>query len=97
MRWSRIWPSHSSLASADFDEDGVPDLVSGFAYNGQGIVTLLRGNVDSIYPNAAGPNNGKPRATFTNAPFLSPANVFAAPSPQTLSVRAISTAIVIGT
>src|SRR5437588_428402 len=33
-----------SLAAADFDEDGVPDLVSGYAYNGRGIITLLRGN-----------------------------------------------------
>jgi hypothetical protein len=39
-----------SLASADFDEDGVPDLVSGYAYAGRGIVTIHRGNVDSIYP-----------------------------------------------
>ena len=68
-----------SLASADFDEDGVPDLVSGYAYNGQGIVTLLRGNVDSIYPNAPEAKQRKAEGTFTNAPFLSPANVFAAP------------------
>src|SRR5207237_521085 len=30
-----------SLASADFDEDGVPDLVSGYSSNRQVIVTLL--------------------------------------------------------
>jgi hypothetical protein len=68
-----------SLASADFDEDGVPDLVSGYAYNGQGIVTLLRGNVDSIYPNAPEAQRRKANGTFTDAPFLSPSRAFAAP------------------
>ena len=50
-----------SLASADFDEDGVPDLISGYTHNGRGIITLLRGNVDSIYPNA--PEAQQRRAT----------------------------------
>ena len=68
-----------SLASADFDEDGVPDLVSGYSYNGHGIVTLLRGNVDSIYPNAPEAKQRKADGTFTDAPFLSPAQVFDAP------------------
>src|SRR2546428_11805024 len=68
-----------SLASADFDEDGVPDLISGYAHNGQGIVTLLRGNVDSIYPNAPEAKQRKANGTFTDAPFLSPAQVFSAP------------------
>src|SRR3989475_7367376 len=68
-----------SLASADFDEDGVPDLISGYAYNGRGIITLLRGNVDSIYPNAPEAKERKANGTFTDAPFLSPAQVFSAP------------------
>lgn len=62
-----------SLASADFDEDGVPDLVSGYAYLGRGIVTVHRGNVDSVYPNAPGAQKRKADGTFTAAPFLSPA------------------------
>ena len=36
-----------SLATADLDEDGVPDLVSGYGYQGRGIVSLMKGNVDS--------------------------------------------------
>jgi hypothetical protein len=68
-----------SLASADFDEDGVPDLVSGYSYNGRGIVTLLRGNVDSIYPNAPEAKARRAEGTFTDAPFLSPAGVFGSP------------------
>ena len=58
-----------SLAAADFDEDGVPDLVSGYAYNGRGIITLLRGNVDSIYPNAPETKQRKSNGTFTDALF----------------------------
>src|SRR5207237_6723866 len=61
-----------SLTSADFDEDGVPDLISGYAYNGRGILTLLRGNVDSIYPNAPEAQQRKSNGTFTYAPLLSP-------------------------
>lgn len=40
-----------ALASADFDEDGVPDLVCGYAGPSSGVITLHRGNVYSIYPN----------------------------------------------
>ena len=68
-----------SLCSADFDEDGVPDLISGYAGPNGGIVTLLRGNVDSIYPNAPEALQYRAEDTFTDAPFLSPAFVFAAP------------------
>src|SRR5712691_5342147 len=42
----------ASLASADFDEDGVPDLASGYRTPRGGLVTMHRGNVDAIYPNA---------------------------------------------
>ncbi len=62
-----------SLASADFDEDGVPDLVSGYAYDGRGIITVHRGNVDAIYPNTPEARQRKANGTFTAAPFLSPA------------------------
>ncbi|MEO8434757.1 MAG: Calx-beta domain-containing protein, partial [Pyrinomonadaceae bacterium] len=62
-----------SLASADFDEDGMPDLASGYAHGGRGIVTVHRGNVDSIYPNAPEAQKRKADGTLTNAPFLSPA------------------------
>lgn len=41
-----------SLATADFDEDGVPDLVSGCTGPDGSILALHRGNVDSIYPNS---------------------------------------------
>ena len=62
-----------SLASADFDEDGVPDLVAGYAYGDRGIVAVHRGNIDSIYPNSPEAKQRHQTGTFTDAPFLSPA------------------------
>ncbi|HEX3228792.1 MAG TPA: hypothetical protein VHQ95_07485, partial [Pyrinomonadaceae bacterium] len=70
-----------SLSSADFDEDGVPDLIVGYAGPSGGIVTLLRGNVDSIYPNDPGARQRRAEGRFTDAPFLSPAFVFRVPEP----------------
>ncbi|MFY9571868.1 MAG: VCBS repeat-containing protein, partial [Blastocatellia bacterium] len=68
-----------SLCSADFDEDGVPDLIGGYAGPNGGIITLLRGNVDSIYPHAPEAKQRKAKGTFTDAPFLSPSFVFSVP------------------
>ena len=39
-----------SLASADFDRNGTPDLVAGYAFNGAGMITLQRGNPDAFAP-----------------------------------------------
>src|ERR1041384_4257751 len=39
-----------SLASADFDRNGTPDVVAGYSYNGGGIITLQRGNPDAFAP-----------------------------------------------
>jgi hypothetical protein len=66
-----------SLASADLDEDGAPDLVAGYAFAGGGIIAVYRGNTDSLYPNHAKSHEG----ALTHAPFLSPALVFAVPDP----------------
>src|SRR5215208_2689420 len=38
------------LASADMDADGAPDLVTGYAWRGAGIVTIQRGNPDAFAP-----------------------------------------------
>jgi uncharacterized repeat protein (TIGR01451 family) len=40
-----------ALATADFDEDGTPDLAAGYAGAGGGIVVLQRGDADAVYPN----------------------------------------------
>jgi CSLREA domain-containing protein len=65
-----------AIASADFDEDGVPDVVSGYESQNGGLLTLHRGNVDSIYPNAPEAKQRRATGRFTDAPFLSPARVF---------------------
>src|ERR1044072_4594172 len=39
-----------ALASADFDRNGTPDVVAGYAFNGAGILTLQRGNPDAFAP-----------------------------------------------
>ena len=75
-----------SLASADFDEDGVPDLIGGYANRQSGIVTLHRGNVDALYPNSVEAQArrrelGSGKQTETGeSPFLSPAAVFSLPA-----------------
>ena len=40
-----------SMASGDFDADGIPDLICGYSGPTGGLVAIYRGNVDSIYPN----------------------------------------------
>ena len=42
--------SPTTLASADFDVDGYPDLVSGYATNGGGYLSFQRGNPESFAP-----------------------------------------------
>jgi uncharacterized repeat protein (TIGR01451 family) len=63
-----------ALASADFDEDGTPDLASGYANDdGTGILTVHRGSVDALWPYNRALRNGEPQA------FLKDAHVFALP------------------
>src|SRR5437763_15310958 len=41
-----------SLASGDFDEDGVTDLLIGYATSEGGILAVHRGNIDALAPQA---------------------------------------------
>jgi len=68
--------SGRALASADFDEDGVPDLVSSYA---GGIVTIQRGNIDAIYPNSAEARERRQRGEFSAASFHAVARTFSLP------------------
>src|SRR5438067_2371488 len=68
LQQNQVTPT--TLTTADFDEDGVPDLVSGYAMSDGGIVTILRGNVDAIYPHAPEAQARRAAGTFTAAPFL---------------------------
>lgn len=54
-----------ALAAADFDEDGIPDLVSGYAAT-IGLITIDRGNTDTLSYNT----------NKADGPFLSTARIF---------------------
>jgi parallel beta-helix repeat protein len=70
----------TALATDDFDEDGVPDLVSGYTGANGGLLTLHRGNVDAIYPHSPEARLRKAAGAFTDAPFLTPARIFEVPA-----------------
>ena len=57
-----------ALAAADFDGDGVADLVAGY----DGVIAIWRGNIDAIYPNNPAQLR-KSKGEYSDAPFLSPA------------------------
>jgi CSLREA domain-containing protein len=63
------------LATADFDEDGMPDLVSGYAGSAGGFLSIHRGNEGFLWPYK------KPLA---RAPFWPEARVFDLPEPPDL-------------
>ena len=42
-----------SICSDDFDEDGVPDLVAGYAGPQDGVITVHRGDADAIFTNTS--------------------------------------------
>ncbi|MFL6278125.1 MAG: BACON domain-containing protein [Blastocatellia bacterium] len=79
-----------ALCSADFDEDGMPDLVTGYAGNGGGLIVMQRGDVDAVYPNTpdavahqAQMRAVSPEAATPPSPFLLDANITAvAVAPQ---------------
>jgi hypothetical protein len=58
------------------NQDGMPDLISGYAGVKGGVITLHRGNVDSVYPNTPEARQRKSEGTFSDVPFLSPGRVF---------------------
>ena len=68
-----------ALASGDLDEDGTPDLLSGYASANGGVLSVQRGNVDALYPDTAEARQRRAAGEFTAAPFLSPARAFALP------------------
>ncbi len=77
--WDMARPA--ALISDDFDEDGVPDLVSGFHLPEGGVLTIHRGNVDAIYPNSPDAQRRRAEGSFTDSPFLTPARTFELPEP----------------
>lgn len=77
-----------SLASADFDEDGVPDLVAGYAGTRDGVISIQRGDVDAVFPNtrqaiAHREQLSAPNPDDIQSPFFATTRVFDVPgAPQ---------------
>jgi hypothetical protein len=61
----------AALASADFDSDGVADLITGSRTADGGTVAIFRGNVDALYPNSPEAKARRQTGEFTKQPFLS--------------------------
>ena len=69
MRANQVQPL--TLTSGDFDEDGMPDLVSGYGTSGGGGVTLQRGNVQVLWPYGKAIQDGTPPAFLPDASVIS--------------------------
>lgn len=71
-----------SLASADFDGDGIPDLAAGFGTaEGRGVIVLYRGNPDALYPHAPEARERLAQGRLVTSPFLPTDRVLALPAP----------------
>ena len=72
-----------ALATGDFDEDGMPDLLSGYASGGAGAISagaikLRRGNIAAVYPGYIASKSAEPGTTnepFHNAESVTPSPV----------------------
>ena len=69
-----------TLASADFDEDGVPDLACGYSIGETGLISLHRGNKDPIYPHSERSRERRLEGTFLNDPFFPEARLLHLPA-----------------
>src|SRR5262245_49932433 len=58
-----------TLAAGDFDEDGTPDLLSGYAGGGGGVLKFQRGNVAAVYPRS---REAQQQTIKTTEPFFEP-------------------------
>jgi CSLREA domain-containing protein/uncharacterized repeat protein (TIGR01451 family) len=67
-----------SMASGDFDGDGVADLVTGYAAPGGGVLSLYRGNSEAINPRKPENIQGLAEGRFP-APFVGKARTFISP------------------
>jgi trimeric autotransporter adhesin len=74
-----------AMASADFDGDGIADLVIGFATGGRGLLALHRGNLDAFAPQSYQSWVAIAHQQFPS-PFLPQAAVIALPEAPDLLV-----------
>lgn len=67
------------LAAADFDEDGMRDLVIAYGTATGGALTIQRGNVSALYPNSPRARAEKAGGTFSSSYFFPDAVLFDLP------------------
>ena len=68
-----------SLAAADFDGDGMPDLLVGHASPDGAYLTLHLGNIDHLFPEAAVARDRRLRGESVDLPFLPEARIVPVP------------------
>ncbi len=69
-----------ALTSDDFDEDGMPDLIAGYAAGDGGLVALHFGSIDYLWPDGPEAEARRAAGLFVDAPFLPEARLFALPA-----------------
>ncbi len=70
MRAAMLNDRPFALTSADFDEDGTPDLICAYSTNGAGRVEWRRGNPGTVYPHLT--VAGAASMSDANSPFFAP-------------------------
>jgi Domain of unknown function (DUF4214) len=70
----------TALASGDFDEDGIADLLCAYAITTGGLLTLHRGNVRAIYPHSDEGKRRRANDVSNDSPFIGPALIFELPA-----------------
>src|SRR5215813_2963339 len=66
-----------ALAAGDFDEDGMPDLLTGYASDGAGAIKLRLGNIAAVYPSYRASKSAEPETV--DEPFHSAESVTQSP------------------
>jgi len=72
-----------SLATADFNEDGIPDLLSGFGSGGgrsAASIVLQLGNADALYPETPAARARRSGGASNAAPFFAPSEQIMVPT-----------------
>ncbi len=62
-----------SVVTADFDEDGMPDIVTGHPTGETGAAIFYSGNIDAVYPNSPEAKERAEKGALTSVPFMGPA------------------------
>ena len=87
IQFSGEQPRPLAMVSGDFDEDGVKDLVIGYASQKGGSIALLRGNLDAIAPQTQTSWLAAGRHEYSDA-FLQPSKMVSLKAQPSLMVSA---------